>query len=139
MKSLETLTYKLLRLSKSVWSFLYTYRKIFLIWFFIILFVVVGYALGLSKSAIAFLVLIFGLISQAFIGLLNLIALVPIVGPIIAKVLMLPIYWILNAVGYFLSLVAIKKGHSRAVLHYRILTIIFLIGVAFGFVIGRLV
>ncbi len=83
--------------------------------------------------------IIFGLISQAFIGLLNMIALIPVVGPLVAKVLALPFYWLLNALGYFVSVIAIKKGYSRDVLNYRVLTIVFLVGLLVGFVIGKLI
>jgi len=95
--------------------------------------------LGLDKKVIAVIVVLFTLVSQAFIGLLQIISLVPVIGPLIAKVLALPIYWILNSLGYFLSIVAIKKGHHKSVVQYRVLTIAFLIGVLFGFVLGQLV
>jgi len=101
--------------------------------------VAVGLALGLDKKAIAFLAIVFGLISQAFIGLINIIALVPIVGPLIAKVLALPFYWILNALGYFVSVIAIKRGYSKEVVNYRILTVVFLVGIVVGFIVGKLI
>jgi hypothetical protein len=123
----------------SVWNYLYKYRTKALIWLGIAIFAVVGIALGLDKKAIAFLVLIFGLISQAFIGIIGLIGFIPVIGPILAKVLALPFFWILNAIGYFLSIVAIKRGYSKAVIDYRILTIVFLSGIAVGFIIGRLI
>ena len=122
-----------------VWDFLYTFRKIILIWVFLTAFVAIGIALGLDKKAVAFLAIILGILSQAFIGLINLIALIPVVGPLIAKVLALPIYWILNSLGYFVSVVAIKKGYKKEVLNYRVLTMVFLVGLAVGFVIGQLV
>ncbi len=124
---------------KRVWDFLYTFRKIILIWVFLTAFVAIGIALGLDKKAVAFLAIILGILSQAFIGLINLIALIPVVGPLIAKVLALPIYWILNSLGYFVSVVAIKKGYKKEVLNYRVLTMVFLVGLAVGFVIGQLV
>ncbi|MBN2366435.1 MAG: hypothetical protein EH225_10915 [Calditrichaeota bacterium] len=124
---------------RRVWDFVYSFRKIFIIWALLILFILLGYAFGLDNKAIAFFTIVFGLISQAFIGLINLIALIPIVGPLIAKVLALPIYWILNALGYFVSLIAIKKGYSKDVINYRVLTIVFLVGLAVGFVIGKLI
>jgi hypothetical protein len=123
----------------SVWKYIYKYRKKALIWLGIAIFAVVGIALGLDKKAVAFLVFIFGLISQAFIGIIGLIGFIPIIGPILAKVLALPFFWILNAIGYFLSIVAIKRGYSKAVIDYRILTIVFLSGIAVGFIIGRII
>ncbi len=126
-------------LLKQVWDFIYTFRKIIIIWLFLTAFVVVGVALGLDKKAVAFLAIILGILSQAFIGLINLIALIPVVGPLVAKVLALPIYWILNSLGYFVSVVAIKKGYKKEVLNYRVLTMVFLVGLAVGFVIGQLI
>ncbi len=123
----------------SIWSYLYKYRKRVLIWIGIVIFALVGIALGWDKKAIAFLVFIFGLISQAFIGIIGLIGLIPVIGPILAKVLALPFFWILNAIGYFLSIIAIKRGYSKAVLDYRILTVVFLMGIAVGFIIGKLI
>jgi hypothetical protein len=124
---------------RRIWEFIYSFRKIFIIWAILTIFVIVGFVVGLDKKAIAFIAIIFGLISQAFLGLINLIALVPIIGPLIAKVLALPIYWILNGLGYFVSLIAIKRGFSKDVINYRVLTIVFLVGVAVGFVIGKLI
>lgn len=139
MKFLHDFITKLHAFLVSVWEYLYKYRKRALIWLAIIIFAVVGIASGLDKKAIAFLVLIFGLISQAFIGIIGLISLIPVIGPILAKVLALPFFWILNSIGYFLSIVAIKRGYSKTVLDYRVLTIVFLSGIAVGFIIGRLI
>ncbi|HFE63742.1 MAG TPA: hypothetical protein ENK14_04900 [Caldithrix sp.] len=124
---------------KSIWNFLYSFRKIILIWVAIAIFVTVAIALGLDRKAVAFLVIVIGLLSQAFIGLLNIIALIPIVGPIIAKVLALPFYWLLNSLGYFVSVVAIKKGYKKEVLNYRVLTVVFLVGLLVGFVLGKII
>ena len=78
------------------------------------------------------------LITEAFIGLIGIISLVPIIGPIIGKILALPLFWLFNSLGYFLSIIAIKKGYSKPVISYRILTIVFLFGIVIGFVIGKL-
>jgi len=123
----------------SIWKFIYSFRKIILVWLGITIFVIIGISLGLDKKVITFMAIIFGIISQAFIGLLNMIALIPVVGPLVAKVLALPFYWLLNALGYFVSVIAIKKGYSRDVLNYRVLTIVFLVGLLVGFVIGKLI
>ncbi len=123
---------------RQVWDFIYSFRKIFIIWSILAIFVITGILIGWDKKAIAFVVILFGLVSQAFLGLINLIALIPLIGPLIAKVLALPIYWILNGLGYFVSLIAIKKGYSKDVVNYRVLTVVFLIGVAVGFIVGHL-
>lgn len=139
MKSLRNLFRSFHSFLNSVWDYLYKYRRRALIWLAIVIFAVVGIASGWDKQAVTFLVLIFGLISEAFIGIIGLIGLIPVIGPILAKVLALPFFWILNAIGYFLSFIAIKRGYSKTVLDYRILTVIFLIGIAVGFIIGKLI
>lgn len=111
--------------------------KLLAAWLGIALFIVVGHFLHLKEAVIVVVVFVFGLLSQAFAGLVALIALVPIVGPLIAKVLMLPVFWILNALGYFVSVAAIKRGYKRDVINYRLLTIAFLVGFAVGFVIAQ--
>ncbi len=123
---------------KRIGRFFYDNRRLLFTWLFILGFVATTLHFGWDKKAIAFLVVVFGILSQAFLGLIGLIAMIPIIGPILAKVLALPLYWVLNALGYFLSIFAIKKGHGKSVLNYRILTIVFLVGVAFGFVLGKL-
>jgi hypothetical protein len=139
MRQVKDFSKKLYPALRRVWDFIYSFRKIFIIWTILIIFVIVGIAVGLDNKAIAFFTIVFGLVSQAFIGLINLIALVPVVGPLIAKVLALPIYWILNALGYFVSLIAIRKGYHKDVINYRVLTVVFLVGLAVGFVIGKLI
>jgi hypothetical protein len=82
--------------------------------------------------------MIFGLFAEAFSGLIALLATVPVIGPIVAKVLTLPIFWIFNALGYFVSLVAIKRGYKKEVINYRFVTMVFLTGFAVGFIIAKL-
>lgn len=130
---------KLYEAAYDAWRFILSFRKLFLIWLAIIVFVVIGITLGLDSKVVTFIAILFGLISQAFIGLINIIALIPVVGPLVAKVLALPIYWVLNALGYFVSVIAIKKGFSKEVLNYRVLTIVFLVGIVVGFIMGKLI
>ncbi len=139
MPQVRNISNKLNNTFRKTWDFIYSFRKILIIWIVLAGFVIISLLLGLDKAAVTFIAILFGFISQAFIGLINLIALIPFVGPLIAKVLALPIYWILNALGYFVSLIAIKKGYSKDVLTYRVLTIVFLIGMTVGFVIGKLI
>lgn len=139
MPPVRSYFFKIKPFFQKIWDFIYSFRKILIIWAILTIFVIISIIIGWDKKAIAFMVILIGLISQAFIGLINIIALIPIIGPLIAKVLALPIYWILNALGYFVSLIAIKKGYSKDVINYRMLTIVFLVGVAVGFIIGNLI
>lgn len=80
-----------------------------------------------------------GLVSNAFAWLLGIIALVPLVGPLIVKVLSIGFLWLLNAVGYLVSFIAIKRGYSKDVLTYRGLTVAVIIGIIIGYVLGKLI
>jgi hypothetical protein len=79
-----------------------------------------------------------GLLSNAFAWLVGLIGLVPLVGPLLVKILAIPFIWLLNAIGYLVSVVAIRRGYSRDVLTYRGITIALLIGITIGFILGKL-
>lgn len=83
-------------------------------------------------------VFVVGLLSNAFAWLLGLIALVPVVGPLVVKVLSIGFIWLLNALGYLVSFIAIRRGYSKDVLTYRGLTIALLVGIVTGYVLGKL-
>ncbi len=97
-----------------------------------------GLYLNVDRSVIAGSVLAVGLISNAFAWLLGIVALVPIIGPAIVKVLSIGFIWLLNAVGYLVSYIAIRRGYSKDVLTYRGLTVAIIIGIVIGFVLGKL-
>jgi len=127
-----------LKFSRNSYFFLYRNRRIITTWSIIILAIVLGYYLNIDKEIIAVAVVIFGIIANAFAGIAGLVAMVPFIGPLIIKVLSLPVFWLLNALGYYISVIAIKKGYGRDVVSYRMITVIFLVGFAVGFIIAKL-
>ena len=92
-----------------------------------------------NTAVIAGSVVVVGLVTNAFAWLLGIIALVPLIGPLIVKILSIGFVWLLNAVGYLVSYIAIKRGYSKDVLTYRGLTVAVIIGVVIGFVLGKLI
>ncbi len=92
-----------------------------------------------NTGVIAGSVVVVGLVSNAFAWLLGLIALVPIIGPLLVKILSIGFIWLLNAIGYLVSFVAIKRGYSKDVLTYRGVTIALIIGIVIGYILGKLV
>ena len=84
-------------------------------------------------------VVVVGLITNAFAWLLGIVALVPLIGPLIVKILSIGFIWLLNGVGYLVSFIAIKRGYSQDVLTYRGLTIAVIIGIVIGYVLGKLI
>ncbi|MFH1817307.1 MAG: hypothetical protein ABIK08_16780 [Pseudomonadota bacterium] len=97
-----------------------------------------GLYFNVDRGVIAASVVAVGLISNAFVWLLGVIALVPVIGPVIVKILSIGFIWLLNAIGYLVSYVAIRRGYSKDVLTYRGLTIAVIIGIVIGFVLGKL-
>jgi len=125
---------RLTNFARNVWVF----RKIIISWIILISLLELGLHFHLDAKIIGIVLVVVGFFTQAFSGLLAIIGFIPFIGPLIVKVLTLPIFWIINGIGYLASIVAIKKGHGMEVITYRILTIVFLIGIIFGYVLGRL-
>ena len=94
---------------------------------------------SVDASVIAGSVVVVGLVTNAFAWLLGLIALVPVIGPLIATALTTGFVLLLNAVGSIVSFVAIKRGYSKDVLTYRGLTVAVIIGVVIGFILGKMI
>ncbi len=119
--------------------FFKAFWKTILTWVVIVSFIVIAIHYNMDKTVIGGAVVIFGIISSAFVGLLNIIGLVPFIGPLVAKILALPLFWLINALGYFASIVAIKRGYSSEVVNYRILTVVLLVGIVIGFILGKVI
>jgi hypothetical protein len=98
-----------------------------------------GLEYQVDELVIASIAFIFAVISGAFAWVVALITLVPIIGPLVIKILSIPIIWLINGIGYLISFVAIKRGYSQDVLTYRGLTITLIVGIVIGFVLGSIV
>lgn len=109
------------------------------LWAAIGLFIWAGIRYDLDGRVIAGSVFVVGMLSNAFAWALGVVALVPLVGPLVVKVLSIGFIWLVNAVGYLVSFIAIRRGYSKDVLTYRGLTIALIIGIVIGYVLGKLV
>ncbi len=103
-----------------------------------VVFIWVGIHFNIDAKVIAGSVFVFGLLSNAFTWLVGVIAMIPFVGPLIVRVLSLGLIWLLNAIGYLVAFVAIRRGYSKDVLTYRGMTIALIIGIIIGYVLGKL-
>ena len=120
-------------------SFKNIYRKRILVWSMVI--VMIGGALyfGIDKKIVLFITIVMGVFTQLFAGLGALVGMIPWVGPLIIKVVSIPVFWVLNAMGYVVSGVAIKKGYATELAKSRIVTLSLLIGVILGYILGHLI
>ena len=119
--------------------FLNTYGKQILIWSVITAVIGIALKMGIDQKVVVFGTIVIGVFTQAFAGLAALIATIPLIDPFIIKVLAIPFFWILNALGYFVGAVAIKKGYRSEFTKSRILTLALLIGIIIGYIIGHLI
>ena len=109
------------------------------LWVALVTLVVVSYYRHWDANLVVGGALIVALLSNAIAWLAATVGLIPILGPLIVKILALPFIWLLNGIGYIISLVAIRRGFSRDVLTYRGLTIALIVGVVIGYVVGKFV
>ena len=120
-------------------SFFKVYRKQFLGW--ILTAIVISGALyyGIDKKIIVLTAFIIGVFTELFVGVVALLAAIPLIGPMIIKIVSIPIFWILNALGTLVSGIAIKKGYATELAKGRIMTLALLIGMIIGYIIGNLI
>ena len=101
----------------------------------------IGIALyyGIDKKIIVLSAFIIGVFTELFVGVVALIAAIPLIGPMIIKIVSIPIFWVLNALGTLVSGIAIKKGYATELARGRIMTLALLIGMIIGYIIGNLI
>ncbi len=114
------------------------YKKI-LFWIFLAVIVAIAINHGIDKKLIVFSAFIISVFTEAFVGFSALIAAVPVIGPMIIKIVTIPVFWIFNAMGTLVSGLAIKKGYATELARGRILTLALLIGMIIGYIIGNLI
>ena len=113
--------------------------KYILVWALILVIIIIALKMEVDGKIVVFVTLILGFFTQIFAGFGALIAMVPWVGPFIIKVFTIPFFWLLNAMGYFVSIIAIKKGYSKQLTRSRVLTVALLFGIIIGYVLGHII
>ena len=114
------------------------YKKI-IFWCFLTMIITVATNYGIDKKIIVLSAFIISVFTEAFVGLGVIIAAIPIIGPMIIKIITIPVFWVFNAMGTLISGVAIKKGYATELAKGRILTVALLIGIIVGYIIGNLI
>jgi hypothetical protein len=101
--------------------------------------VITGVVLGVQGKMVAAVATLVGLLTSAFAGLAGLLMLVPWIGPLLVKALSLPLIWLMNGAGYFAAIFLARQGHGRAVVDARVLTVVLLVGIVLGYIIGKII
>ena len=120
-------------------SVLFYYRYKIIIWIFVSLIISTAIIYGIDKKLIVFTAFIFGVFTEIFAGLGVIVAAIPLIGPMIIKIVSVPVFWILNALGTLVSGIAIKKGYATELARGRIMTLALLIGMVIGYIIGNII
>ena len=120
-------------------SILLSYRKKFVLWVVVGGLISLALYYGIDKKLIVLVAFIIGVFTEIFAGIGILIAAIPVIGPMIIKIISIPIFWILNALGTLVSGLAIKKGYATELAKGRIMTLALLIGMIIGYIIGNLI
>ena len=120
-------------------SILKTYKNKIFIWFFAFSVILTAFYFGIDKKVILFVTFLLTVFTEIFSGVSVLLAAIPVIGPMIIKIVSIPVFWILNALGTLISGLAIKKGYGTELAKGRIMTLALLIGMIIGYIIGNLI
>ena len=120
-------------------SFIKRYKFHIFLWVLIGVAVAVALQYGVDEKIVVFATLVLGIFTQVFAGFGAMIAMIPIIGPILIKVVTIPFFWMINAMGHGVRIVAIKKGYTNELVKSRVLTIALLIGIVLGYIMGNLI
>ena len=120
-------------------TILLSYRKKVILWMIAGGLIFTASYYGIDRNLIVFIAFIIGVFTEIFTGIGVLVAAIPVVGPMIIKIVSIPIFWILNALGTLVSGIAIKKGYATELAKGRIMTLALLIGMIIGYIIGNLI
>jgi len=114
------------------------YKKRMLVWIITVVIIGASFNYGIDKKFIVFMTISLGVFTQLFSGLGALISLIPLIGPLIIKIITVPGFFLLNALGTIISGIAIKKGYTKKLAKGRVVTLGLMIGIIIGYVIGNL-
>jgi len=98
-----------------------------------------GKQYGINERIIILATLVLGIFTQIFAGITSLIAIIPFFGPFILKVIGIPIFYFLNALGWVVSAIAIKKGYVNELSRSRTVTFALLVGIIIGYILGNII
>ena len=112
------------------WAFLFS---------IIVTALVYGPEYGINQKFVVLITIVLGIFTEIFAGIISLVALIPFFGPFIIKVISIPIFYILNAIGWVISAVAIKKGYVNELSRSRTVTLGLLIGIIIGYILGNII
>ncbi len=117
-------------------------QKFIILWLILFLIVFLAFKFHIDKKITASLVILYGLITPIFYGIISALgvwlAAVPWIGPLIIKIISIPVFWILHGVAYLGSVIFVAKGESKKAIDARVLALVFLVGFLLGYIISKI-
>ncbi len=93
---------------------------------------------GMDAHILGAIVFIAGILTHAFSELIGLIALIPVIGTPIVRIISLPFFLLLNFLSYIFSYFVISKSGQKGLFSTKIVGTAFIVGVLMGYILGRL-
>jgi len=106
----------------------------------VLLLAVVGVTLvhlHVDRDIVAIVLVLVGLATKALAALIGLVALVPVVGPILVQLITLPFVLLVNGLAYVVTFFALRRGEAMEVVRAKIIAWSVLVGFILGFLAGR--
>jgi hypothetical protein len=111
--------------------------RVILIWSAITAAALLALHFGLDKPATAGVLVLVAMATKAFAGLVALVALVPLIGPPLATLLTLPVFFLINGIAYLVTFVALRRGYKLTVVSARLVAAAVVVGFVLGFLVGH--
>lgn len=113
-----------------------------LFWAVLVAFVAVGVHFHWKGEVIAAVAVLWGIATHIFGMVFHQlgawVSSIPVMGPMIVKVVAWPLFLLVNGLAFFTSLVGVNIGRGRQVFEARVAALILTVGVLIGFILGKL-
>lgn len=116
-------------------------KKLLILWFILIAAGALCWSFGLKKRILAMLVVAYGLTTHAFSLILGVtgswIGSIPVVGPLILKVIMWPFFVSINALAFLVNVLRIKKDKPSNQSTAQAIATVLTIGIIIGYLLSK--
>ena len=117
------------------------YKKLFIFWAILFVAGTICWILGLDKKILAVSIVTYGLLTQIFGAIFSAIGAwimaIPAVGPLMIKVIMWPLFLLINALAYLVTLLRIKKDKPSSQLTTQAMATVLSIGILIGYILSK--
>lgn len=118
-------------------------KIIFILWLILFLIIFLAFKFHIDRKITASVIILYGLITPVFYGIISVLgawlAAIPWIGPIIIKIISIPVFWILQGTAYLGSIIFVAKGESKKAIDAKIFALVFFAGFILGYIISKII